>query len=430
MPLVSLRPPLGQAGRLIAFVQKGRVLSYRHAAQPTTYRHSHIRYYSTQTVTPSTSALPSTSPPSRTPAASLLTALLAQPPPSPLPSSLLSSASLLPAELRLLHRSLPLFVGFSSQLPLAGSHFTVECGGVSVVVVRGEDRLIRGLFNNCTHQNARICSSSRPDLALHSLVAATAPTTSSTNPPLQAGPTCHYATRLVCPFHHWTFGLDGQHLAPRTPLTKDPEQRKAFALRRATVDEIDGVLWLTMKVTTAAEATEQVAAEVADGRRAVQQRLVRSHHSSRGSLLLRHNWKNVLATLSQQPDTRTVFPSALYTPHPTPLLLQLLPLTEQLTAVTAYSVGQEEEETGTATSRVAASGRADGEEEEEEEEEWRVWVEGVVSGGGARYESWLEGEYGVLYRRLMVQGLKAEVAVEDQQRKEVEARRNKLLGTQ
>jgi len=324
----------------------------------------------------------------------------------------------LSAELRLLHRSLPFFVGFSSQLPVAGSHFTIECGGVSVVVVRGEDRVIRALFNNCTHQNARICASSRPDLALHSLTSSTptTPTTASTTP-LQPTPTCHYATRLVCPFHHWTFGLDGQHLAPRTPLTRDPEQRKAFALRRATLEELDGVLWVRMKVETAAEvaAVEEAVAEVAEERRPVQQRLAGLRHAGRGSMLLQHNWKSVLSALSQQPNTAAVFPSAVHTQQPSPLLLQLLPLSEQLTAVTAYGAGTEAEPTAVAGSSDSVGA------------EWKQWLEGVVSGSGV---AGLEGKSGEQYHRLMVKGLQAEVALEEKQRKDIEARRNKLLGTQ
>ena len=415
MSFMRLRPPLGCHRRLLALSKRGCVPSQRHSAQLPPHLHS-FSCSTSQTVTTSVPTAPSYSPPPLTPAASLLAAFLAHPPPSPLPASLLSSAALLTAELRLLHRSLPFFVGFSSQLPLPGSHFTVECGGVSVVVIRGEDRVVRALFNNCTHQNARICASSRPDLALHSLPPSATPLPA---PPLQSTPTCHYATRLVCPFHHWTFGLDGSHLAPRTPLTRDPEQRKAFALRRATVEELDGVLWVRMKVETdESTAAYEVAAEVADERRAVQQRLAGLSSIGCGSLLLHLNWKAVLSALSHQPDSLPVFPSAVYTSdtEPLPLLLQLLPLSEWLTAVTAYGVGTEAE----VAAGVHIKENADG-------QDWQQWVNTVTA---SAERGGLEGEHSAQYHQLMVAGLSAEVAVEDKQRQEVEARRNKLLGTQ
>ena len=414
MPVVRPCPPLVLPRRLVTFSRRRHVPPWHHLAASVTRRHSRALYSTAQPDESIAPTVSSAGTPPLTPAASLLASFLAHPPPTPLPSSLLHSAPLLSAELRLLHRSLPLFVGFSSQLPLVGSHFTVECGGVSVVLVRGEDGVIRALFNNCTHQNARICTSSRPDLAVH-LLAASVPITAAATP-LQSGPTCHYATRLVCPFHHWTFGLDGQHLAPRTPLTRDPEQRKAFALRRATVEELDGVLWVKMKVE-AAEAAGDAVEEVAEARRPIQQRLAGLSHSARGSLLLQQNWKAVLAALSQRPSALAVFPSAVYTQQPAPLLLQLLPLSEQLTAVTAYAVGTEAE-------LAAVASGAD------REEEWRLWVNRVMSRGGERFERRLDDKHGVLYHRLIVRGLSAEVAVEEKQRKDVEARRNKLLGMQ
>lgn len=420
---MRLRPPRGLTRPLVAFSRHGHILSQHTAAHPATHRYSRIFFSTVQPASAPTSTTPPASPPPLTPAASLLTAFRAHRPPSPLPSSLLASPALLSAELRLLHRSLPFFVGFSSQLPLAGSHFTVECGGVSVIVIRGEDGVIRALFNNCTHQNARICLSSRPDLAVHSLPS-TAPTTASTTP-LQSSPTCHYSTQLVCPFHHWTFGLDGRHLAPRTPLTRDAEQRKAFALRRATVEEVDGLLWVRMKVETAekeaAVEVEEAVKEVAEARRTVQQRLAGLSQRGRGSTLLQHNWKSVLAALSQQDNTLTVFPSAVYTQQPAPLLLQLLPLTEQLTAVTVYGVGTEAEVAAVAADTDGEAGKA----------EWEEWLDGVLIGSGVRPEQPLSGgPYSEQYRRLMVKGLSAEVAAEEKQRKDVEARRNKLLSTQ
>ena len=413
MFLTRLRPPRELNRRLFVLSRFSLPLSQQLSLQSVTRRQPHQFFSTVQPAATSTSTIdPSPSPSPFSPVSSLLTSFLAHPPPSPLPSSLLTSAAVLSAELRLLHRSVPFFAGFSSQLPLSGSHVTVECGGVSVVLVRGEDELIRALFNNCTHQNARICASSRPDLAVHSLPSSVP----ITSPPLQSAPTCHYATRLVCPFHHWTFALDGQHLAPRTALTRDPEQRKSFALRRATVEELDGVLWVTMKVETAEPMADESLAEVEEARQPLQQRLAGKSHTARGSLLLQHNWKHVIAALSQQPNTIAVFPSALYTPHPTPLLLQLLPLSQQMTAVTAYGVGSE-------GSEAAATSGGSG------EEEWKQWAESVVSGSGVTH-SGLEGRHGAQYYRLMVRGLGAEVEIEEQKRKDVEARRNKLLGLQ
>ena len=288
-----------------------------------------------------------------------------------------------------------------------------------MVLVRGEDNTIRALFNNCTHQNARICPSSRPDLALHShSQLPSSGTTATATPPLQLAPTCHYATKLVCPMHHWTFGLDGQHLAPRTPLTRDPEQRKAFAMRRATVEEVDGVLWATMRVASqeadSAARSAAAAAEVRQSRDALRQQLLGLSSAERGSTLIGHNWKAVFAALAERSDTVAVFPSAAYTSQPSPLLLQLLPLTEQLTAVTAYGLGVEAE-------LAAAADRA-----EASQEEWKQWLDDVTRSSQAA----LDGTYAALYHRLMLSGLRAEVDIEEQKSRDVAARRDRLLNAQ
>ena len=79
-----------------------------------------------------------------------------------------------------------LCVGHASVLPRRGDFLLVEIAAESVIVVRGEDDRLRALVNVCRHRGSRICTEATGN-----------------------------AGSLVCPYHGWTYGLDGALLAAR-----------------------------------------------------------------------------------------------------------------------------------------------------------------------------------------------------------------------
>ncbi|HMK68637.1 MAG TPA: aromatic ring-hydroxylating dioxygenase subunit alpha, partial [Stellaceae bacterium] len=78
-----------------------------------------------------------------------------------------------------------LCAGHAGALPRRGDYFLVEYGAESVIVARGEDGELRALVNVCRHRGSRVCS---------------APGN---------------ARSFSCPYHGWTYGLDGKLLAAR-----------------------------------------------------------------------------------------------------------------------------------------------------------------------------------------------------------------------
>lgn len=72
------------------------------------------------------------------------------------------------------------------ELPKAGSYVTHEVGEYSIIIVRGADGAIRAFHNSCRHRGSRICSQAK-----------------GTSP------------KLVCPYHQWTYELDGKLLWAR-----------------------------------------------------------------------------------------------------------------------------------------------------------------------------------------------------------------------
>jgi choline monooxygenase len=71
-------------------------------------------------------------------------------------------------------------VGRTDQAAGPGQFFTFDLGGEPLIVVRGADNELRAFYNVCRH---------------HAAAVATAP--------------CGIAQQLRCPYHGWTYGLDG-----------------------------------------------------------------------------------------------------------------------------------------------------------------------------------------------------------------------------
>ncbi len=78
-----------------------------------------------------------------------------------------------------------LFVGHDSQVPQAGDAWATTLAGQPVIMLRGHDGAVRVLHNRCAHKGAPL----RPEGASH------------------AGQT------LRCPYHAWSYRLDGTLLA-------------------------------------------------------------------------------------------------------------------------------------------------------------------------------------------------------------------------
>lgn len=79
-----------------------------------------------------------------------------------------------------------LFALPACEIPKTGNYVTMQVGAYPVVIVRGADGAIRAFHNTCRHRGQRICSA----------VKGTAP-------------------KLVCPYHQWTYELDGKLIYAR-----------------------------------------------------------------------------------------------------------------------------------------------------------------------------------------------------------------------
>lgn len=79
-----------------------------------------------------------------------------------------------------------LFAIAACELPKTGAFATLQVGAYPVVITRGADGMIRAFHNVCRHRGQRLCA-----------------TANGSSP------------KLVCPYHQWTYDLDGKLLYAR-----------------------------------------------------------------------------------------------------------------------------------------------------------------------------------------------------------------------
>jgi Rieske 2Fe-2S family protein len=110
--------------------------------------------------------------------------------------------------------------GHSSQVREPGDFFTVDICGESLIVVRAPDREVRALLNVCRHRGSRVC----PERAGHA----------------RGGV-------FVCPYHAWTYELDGRLRAARQmPADFD---RARHGLKAVHARVIEGLIFVSLAET-------------------------------------------------------------------------------------------------------------------------------------------------------------------------------------
>jgi len=120
--------------------------------------------------------------------------------------------------------------GRTEQIPNPGDYFLCEVAGESIIVTRDSSGGIRAFYNVCRHRGTRIC---REELG-------------------------KFPGRIQCPYHGWTYGLDGKLLgAPH--MDEDSFPREEYPLHAVQAEVWDGYIFLNW-----ATREESLATQLAD----------------------------------------------------------------------------------------------------------------------------------------------------------------------
>ena len=91
----------------------------------------------------------------------------------------------------------------------------MEVGPSSVIIVRDDDEEVRAFHNVCRHRGSRILDEERGSVG-----------------------------NLVCPYHHWTYGVDGSlRHADNQPTAFD---RSRFGLKPVQVRSVGGLVFICL----------------------------------------------------------------------------------------------------------------------------------------------------------------------------------------
>src|SRR5450755_3702453 len=111
-----------------------------------------------------------------------------------------------------------LCVGRAEQILNAGDYFLADVVGESLIVVRGSDGTVRAHFNVCRHRGTRMCDETKGT----------------------------FSGSIMCPYHAWTYALDGALLAARNMQTVDGFDKSQYPLRQAHLAQWEGFLFVNL----------------------------------------------------------------------------------------------------------------------------------------------------------------------------------------
>ena len=168
-----------------------------------------------------------------------------------------------------------LFAGHESEWPEAGSYRQTDRSGSPLVVVRGEDGVLRAFYNACRHRGAPVTRDA-----------------------------CGTARRLTCQYHSWSYGTDGSLLGVPDSRSFVDLDEDALALIPVRCETWDG--WVFLSEDAGAEplldflgpVAEQMSVIGGAGMRAVGTQV---HH-------LECNWKLMVDAFLEVYHVRTVHP--------------------------------------------------------------------------------------------------------------------------
>ena len=132
-----------------------------------------------------------------------------------LPAAFYHDPSVYQADLTEIFYKKWIYAGHISELSDPGCYFLTEFGNESVILAKGRDHAIRAFANVCRHRGSRICLENRGK-----------------------------ASAFVCPYHAWTFELDGK-LRSRREMPEGFDREK-YGLKPVLTAVFRGMIFINL----------------------------------------------------------------------------------------------------------------------------------------------------------------------------------------
>ncbi len=111
-----------------------------------------------------------------------------------------------------------LAAGRAPELDQPGAFIRRDVAGASVLIVRAGDGSIEAFHNVCRHRGTRLCTEERG----------------------------RFQGSIQCPYHAWTYGLDGRLMAAPQMDEVDGFDRSEYPLRRVACETWDGHIFINL----------------------------------------------------------------------------------------------------------------------------------------------------------------------------------------
>ncbi|GHB01311.1 aromatic ring-hydroxylating oxygenase subunit alpha [Modicisalibacter luteus] len=115
-----------------------------------------------------------------------------------------------------------LFAGMTCEIPAKGNFMTLDVGDNPIIIVRGNEGQIHAFHNVCRHRGSRLCMKDKGKVA-----------------------------KLVCPYHQWTYELDGRLLFAGSDMGSDFDLA-SYGLKPVNVRTAGGFIFINLSETSPA----------------------------------------------------------------------------------------------------------------------------------------------------------------------------------
>jgi Rieske 2Fe-2S family protein len=110
------------------------------------------------------------------------------------------------------------YVAHAGELPASGDVVRRPVGSETVIVVRGRDGRLRAFLNVCRHRGAQLCLTDTQSVG----------------------------RAIRCPYHAWSYGLDGKLIAAPNMVSMPDLDKSRYGLVPVALAEWEGLVWVNL----------------------------------------------------------------------------------------------------------------------------------------------------------------------------------------
>ena len=108
-----------------------------------------------------------------------------------------------------------IFIGHESQIPNKGDFFVYKLLDEEIIVLRNKENKVKAFFNVCRHRGSRVCIEEKGN-----------------------------TSRFSCPYHSWTYNLDGKLLAAKS--LREGIDKSKLGLHPCNIESASGMLLINL----------------------------------------------------------------------------------------------------------------------------------------------------------------------------------------